>query len=502
MNLLDKISEHVFNQPSKVALTGKNKSINYFTLINEVKLLSSRLKQLDIKVIGIYADNTPAWVITDLAALDLEICLIPLPQFFSPGQLKHAIKQSGITSIITDNPQQLRALLVDQLLPDTDLLEIAGSQLSIIKTRVSCKKLPDKIIKITYTSGTTGEPKGVMLKWNQVQTVIESLSELVLASNQDTHLTLMPLAVLLENLAGVYVSLWAGANIILPGLSTIGLTGTVAMNMERTFSAINIYKPSTLIMTPQVLQSCVEYIQHSKVDLPSLRFIALGGAPVSATLLNKAEQLNLPVYEGYGLSECASVTTLNRPAAHKKGSVGKPLPHIDLEVSQNGEIIINNPGFSGYLDEQNIVNKTKWHTRWHTGDLGYLDEDGYLFLTGRKRNVFITAMGRNISPEWVERELVLAPEIIQAAFFGEALPRNTAVIVAAPGCDETVILQALEKINSSLPDYARVSHFILAEEAFTPFNQQLSGTGRIRRQVIYQVYKRQIEQFYPQEQLS
>ena len=498
MKLLEKISEHLLKQPSKIALTGKHSAINYFTLINEVKLLSSRLKQQDIKVIGLYADNTPAWVITDLAALDLEICLIPLPHFFSTGQLKHAIKQSGITNIITDNPQQLRTLLVDELMPGMDLLEVAGSQLSIIRTRVNSKKLPDEIIKITYTSGTTGEPKGVMLKWNQIQTVIDSLSKSVLASNKDTHLTLMPLAVLLENLAGVYVSLWAGANIVLPGLSTIGLTGNVGMDMQRTLSAIKKFEPSTLIMTPQVLQSCVEYLQHSQVNLPSLRFIALGGAPVSIALLNKAEQLNLPVYEGYGLSECASVTTLNIPAANKKGSVGKPLPHIDLEVSQSGEIIINNPGFSGYLDQPNEVNKTNWHT----GDLGYLDEDGYLFLTGRKRNVFITAMGRNISPEWVERELVLAPEIIQAAFFGEALPRNTAVIVAAPGCDESMIWHALEKINASLPDYARVSHFILAEEPFTPFNQQLSGTGRIRRQVINQVYKRQIEQFYPQEQFS
>jgi long-chain acyl-CoA synthetase len=253
-----------------------------------------------------------------------------------------------------------------------------------------------------------------------------------------------------------------------------------------------------LIMTPQVLQASVEYLEQAPKMPESLRFIALGGAPVSQSLLDRAQQLQLPVYEGYGLSECASVTTLNTPFAHKKGSVGRALPHIDLAISESGEVLIKNCGFSGYLGQPHDVTDNTWHS----GDLGYLDDDGYLYLTGRKRNVFITAMGRNVSPEWIERELVLAPEIMQAAVFGEARDTNTAVVVAVPGCDEATLWQVIETVNTSLPDYARISHLIRASEAFTPLNRQLSGTGRNRRQVIYQVYENQIELHYQQEQLS
>jgi len=492
MNLLEKIHSHALAQPGKTALTGSYATLDYHALVNEVERFSTWLDNSQVQVVGLYADNTPAWVIADLASLNCGICLVPLPQFFSPAQLMHAIQQAGINAIITDSPEPLQTSIPAELTLEDETLEVAGSLLSILRTPLKPRQLPKGIVKITYTSGTTGEPKGVMLGWNQIQPVISSLSEAVLADSNDTHLALMPLAVLLENLAGVYVSLWTGANVVLPGLAATGLAGATGLDIQKTMSAIINCSPSTLIMTPQVLQASIEYLEKAPKRLESLRFIALGGAPVSQFLLDKAEQLKLPVYEGYGLSECASVTTLNTPDAHKKGSVGRALPHIDLAISESGEVLIQNCGFSGYLDQP----RDATDNTWYSGDLGYLDDDGYLYLTGRKRNVFITAMGRNVAPEWIERELVLAPEIIQVAVFGEARDRNIAVIVPVPGCDETTLWQAIETVNASLPDYARISHFITASEAFTPLNRQLSGTGRNRRQVIYQAYENQIENYY------
>jgi long-subunit acyl-CoA synthetase (AMP-forming) len=306
----------------------------------------------------------------------------------------------------------------------------------------------------------------------------------------------MPLAVLLENLAGVYVSLWAGADTVLPGLKAVGLGGAVTFDARIMLDLVNKCRPSTLIVTPQVLQAMIEVIHHHPYP-DSLRFIALGGAPVSRSLLDKAASLKLPVYEGYGLSECASVTTLNTPGNNRPGSVGKPLPHIKVTVSNDGEVLIQSSACSGYLGQQNITHDQIWHT----GDLGYLDKEGYLYLTGRKRNVFITAMGRNVSPEWVERELVLAPEILQVAVFGEAQPRNVAVIVTRPGISSETIRQVIKAANQSLPDYARVSDFIIAAEPFSPANQQLSGTGRNRRENIYRAYATKIENIFVQEPL-
>jgi len=498
MTLLEKIKQHAMTTPEKTALTGQDMVVDYTSLLDEVCSLSHYLKTENCRVTGLYMDNTPSWVISDLAVLNAGSCLVPLPPFFTPQQIKHVMHLSGMDSIITDNPELIRRMAGDLALPESGQFEVMGEQLNLIRICVNSRPIPKNVVKITFTSGTTGEPKGVMLTWRQIQATINSLYENVHATCDDIHLPLMPLAVLLENLAGVYVSLWAGGTTILPGLEAIGLSGAVGLNTGKMLKGISRYRPSTLIMTPQILLTMTEATQLKPGSLDAVRFIALGGAPVSRTLLDRAEILGLPVYEGYGLSECASVTTLNTPDFHRKGSVGKPLPHIKLGISDSGEVLIFNHDFSGYLGQPYETG----HQVWHTGDLGYLDDDGYLYLTGRRRNVFITSMGRNISPEWVESELVLSPEIAQVAVFGEARPRNVAVIVPARFCDKTLIAKAIEKANRKLPDYAQISHIVIATEPFTPMNQQLSGTGRNRREAIYQTYERQIEQFYLQEQLS
>ena len=498
MRLLDKIAVHARDNPSYPALTGLTDALDYGSLMDEVNQVTTCLKEQGVQVIGLDADNTPSWVVIDLAALNANVCLVPLPPFFSGQQLQHAMQQAGIEAIFTDNPDKLLARTGNLNTSGSESLLVAGKKLSLIRTGLTPMPLPDDVVKVTYTSGTTGEPKGVMLTAGQIQTVVDSLSDAVKAVPADRHLPLMPLAVLLENLAGVYVSLFAGANTVLPGLAAVGLTGSVGMNATSMLAIIETCKPSTLIMTPQLLQTLIEVSAGQARALESLRFIALGGAPVSGSLLDKAEALKMPVYEGYGLSECASVTTLNTPQAHRKGSVGKPLPHINLTISENGEVLINEHEFSGYLGQPNELSGSVWHT----GDLGYLDRDGYLFLTGRKRNVFITSMGRNVSPEWVERELLMVPEIMQVAVFGEALPRNTAVVMLAQDSDESLVWDAIETVNKQLPDYARVSHLVIADEPFTPMNKQLSGTGRNRREAIYRAYETRISKYYIQENIS
>ena len=114
---------------------------------------------------------------------------------------------------------------------------------------------------------------------------------------------------------------------------------------------------------------------------------------------------------------------MNTPHAHKSGSVGRPLPHVQLQIDADGEIHVGGIGALGYLGEPARAGAAPIAT----GDLGYLDEDGFLYLTGRKKHIFITAFGRNVAPEWVERELLGEPEILQAAVFGESRPHNCAV---------------------------------------------------------------------------
>jgi len=223
-----------------------------------------------------------------------------------------------------------------------------------------------------------------------------------------------------------------------------------------------------------------------------LRFLAVGGAPVARSLLTRASQQGLPVYEGYGLSECASVVAVNTPAACRPGTVGRPLPHVQLDFAADGEILVSGACFKGYLAarEQPLIDP------WPTGDLGFLDDEGYLHLTGRKKNIFITAFGRNVAPEWVERELVLQPVVHQVAVFGEGRPWNVAVVVKAPGADQAMVDAAIAITNRDLPDYARVRGWVPAVEAFQLDNGQLTATGRLRRAVIWKIYAPVCESLY------
>jgi long-chain acyl-CoA synthetase len=190
------------------------------------------------------------------------------------------------------------------------------------------------------------------------------------------------------------------------------------------------------------------------------------------------------------------VVALNTEEARRPGSVGKPLPHARLRFAEDGEILVAGATLLGYTGSAKVHQDGDY---WPTGDLGRLDDDGYLHITGRKKNVFITSFGRNVMPEWVERELTLHPAIAQAAVFGEARPWNTAVIVSrAPAA---AVEAAIAEANRMLPDYAQVRHWLPATAPFTPQNGQLTPNGRLRRDNILDVYGPAIHALY-EEQLD
>jgi long-subunit acyl-CoA synthetase (AMP-forming) len=171
--------------------------------------------------------------------------------------------------------------------------------------------------------------------------------------------------------------------------------------------------------------------------------------------------------------------------------VGKPLPHVLLSFAEDGEILVDGALLQGYSGNRESLDSQHF---WHTGDIGYLDEEGFLYITGRKKNIFITSFGRNVAPEWVERELTLNPAIAQAAVFGEARPFNVAVIVGRGNAQ--AVEQAIAATNELLPDYARIQHWIAADAPFHPGNQQLTPNGRLRRNVIDALYREKINLLY------
>lgn len=490
--ILAALHRHAASHPGKVALQDEHGALTYGELPAEIARLADRLRATAPRAVAILADNGKAWALADLAAHVAGIPSIPLPLFFSPTQLAHILRTAAIDLVLTDQPQRLLAALPT---PSLSVASFCGAVMQVRLQPVEpATALPAGTHKVTFTSGTTGEPKGVCLGWDTMETVAESLRIASAARRDDRHLGLLPLSTLLENIGGLYTPLLAGATICLPGLASVGLSGSSGLDAGRMLAALGDWHASTAIMVPQMLREIVAATRTGTALPHGLRYLAVGGAPVAVRLMETARTLGLPVHEGYGLSECASVVAVNRPDDSRIGSVGKPLPHLELAFADDGEILVRGLRWRGYLGEDDAGTEPDVIA---TGDLGYRDADGFLFITGRKKNLFVTAFGRNVAPEWVEGELAADPAIAQAACFGEARPFNCAVIVHRPDIPQAAIEAALEQANRRLPDYARIRAWIPAAEPFTADNGLSTPNGRLRRSAIFGRYAAQIDALYP-----
>lgn len=487
-SLFAALADHARRQPGALALAGSRARVHYGELLPQVRALAGIIRA---QRVGLALDNGPAWVLADLALLLKGAVCVPVPGFFSPGQVEHLVADAGLQALLTDQP---RRYLERYPALRAEPITLAGEDLYWLywPEADGVPGVPPGTAKVTYTSGTTGQPKGVCLAASTLLRVSTSLCQASSAASDDRALSLLPLATLLENIAGVYVPLLAGGQCTLPSLEETGMAGAAGIDASVLLRALRQCLPTGLVLVPQLLQVLVEAAETG-VPLPAtLRFVAVGGAPVSLQLLERAARLGIPVYEGYGLSEAGSVVCLNTPEASRPGSVGRPLPHACLRLADDGEILLGGDRFSGYLGDT-VPARPAWHA---TGDLGYQDGDGFIYLTGRSQHRFCTAYGRNVAPEWVERELLAGGAIAQCAVFGEARAFNTAVIVPRPGATVEQVQADLDSANARLPDYARVSRFTLAGAPFSTANGQLTGTCRPRRERIAEEYQQAIAALY------
>ena len=432
---------------------------------------------------ALLADNGLGWAVADLAMHRQQLPCVPLPGFFSPAQWRHALNDAGIDCLLTDDPARLGELLAGWRAAGVS----KRSGLAMFRRRLdpaARRPLPPGTARITYTSGSTGSPKGVCLSAQQLDAVAQSLALATASLGIERHLCLLPLATLLENIAGIRVPLLAGATCLLPPASTTGMS-YAAPQPDRLLGSIAAFRPESLVLVPELLRLLVAATEGGWEVPDSLRFVAVGGAPVSAGLLERAEAVGLPVFEGYGLSECASVVCLNTPEARRRGSVGRPLAHARVRLDDGGQIMVSGVTLLGYLGDD----RRDPGSEWATGDLGEVDADGYVYVRGRLGNVFITSLGRNIAPEWVERELTQQPGVRHAMVHGEGRPWSVALVSAAgAGVDDALIEQGIAAANARLPDYARVRHWARVPETFSFENGLLTPNGRLRRREILQRY--------------
>lgn len=459
--LLELLHGRVQQHPDRIALRGADVELSYQQLWQAVRALAEQLRSLDVKRIGLCGDNTPAWVLADLSCLLAEVVCVPVPLFFSGSQVEHLIQQAGLNALLFS--------------AQTEHAEAIGHGVWLQRLPAPCSAawMPQQTAKITFTSGSTGTPKGVCLSAGQMAATACALQQRLGGVELQQHLCILPLATLLENIAGVYLSLLMGATVTVTPLPALGMTGSSGLDVDLLIAGLNQHQPHSLILVPELAMALVSAAEHGQLATGAFRFLAVGGGRVSPELLARGRAAGLPLYEGYGLSECGSVVALNVPGAEREGTVGRSLGHVQIQVTGDLRIMVRGNTHLGYLGDAQQDNG------WlDTGDLGTISADGFLTVNGRAKNLIITSFGRNISPEWLESELVQAAGAVQAAVFGDGEPLPSALLVIRDERTPDTLRAALTELNSRLPDYARLQAVYIRRQPLTRAQGHITANGR------------------------
>lgn len=466
--LLENIEKFASQSPDRLALRGASAreletvQLSYSQLWSEINLIKQQILDNKFKCIALRAENSIDWIIVDLASLLANVTLIPIPMFFSNQQVQHILDTGNIDLLVGDWGN----------FTSKESLEFSFLDSYKIENSENVIPLFHNTSKITFTSGSTGTPKGVCLSGVHLQQVTQSLIDTIQdnENNPQRHLVLLPLSTLLENISGVYVPLQMGLCSVVYNGKEVGLSGSSSFDALSFCKILQQEDPHSLVLTPALLQVLIQIGSQQPLLIKNLKFVAVGGARVSTSVMEQATLLGIPAFEGYGLSECGSVVSLNSPVNNKFGSSGKPLPHCKVSVDTDGEILVTGASMLGYLGEISSNNVIR------TGDIGFLDDDDYLHITGRKSNLLISSYGRNISPEWIESEAQSHPELQNIVIMGDAQTTLTAVVQAQKHSLESKVV-AINKLNSILPDYAQIGA-LLSVPKFSDDKYFMTTNGR------------------------
>jgi len=376
----------------------------------------------------------------------------------------------------------------------------------------------DSIATILYTSGTTGEPKGVVL--SQRNLVSNTLAKIKAHGFDDTdvRMGILPLSHVFGRTCDLYTTIASGSQLAL------------ARARETVMDDCAAVHPTYINAVPHFFDKCYRLLgEAGQADRPGslrellggkIRTCLCGGAPLSRHVYDFFWRQDVPVLEGYGLTETSPVISDGTLANHKQGTVGRPIPGVEVRIGRDGEILTRGPHVMvGYWNDPDATAEAIRDGWFHTGDLGELDEDGFLRITGRKKEIIVTAGGRNIVPAFLESRLTEDPLIHQAMVVGEGRNYLAALIVpdrdalaaemAARGMaiasDAQILADAQvhalfeERIQQRLANvapYEQVRRFTLLDRPFSLEQGELTPKQSLRRSVIETRYALQIEAAY------
>jgi long-chain acyl-CoA synthetase len=541
--------------------------------------LRAGLSRLGIKRgdrVAILCENSPTWVVVDIAALGLGAIVVPLYTTSGADETRHVLTDSGARLLALDNAERLARIRELGPLPGLETIiaayagashDGAGPGIVSIEQASAYESVPaaagsrDELATFIYTSGTTGPPKGAMLSHGNIIANCESNLAALDLNAADLTLSFLPVAHSFERTAGYYTVLMGGGTIAYAeGLAQLAsnlleVEPTVVLTVPRLLEVIHSRVMRTVESSPplrrRIFHAAVatgiraaDY-RHRGRPLPPhlaaamallrrlvlgriraifgrrLRYLVSGGAPLSAEINRLLAAAEVPIVEGYGLTEASPVVSCNLHGATRIGTVGRPLEGVEVRLAGDGELLVRGANvMKGYYHREDETREAIDPDGWlHTGDIARID-DGYISITDRKKDIIVLSGGKNISAANLEVRLASDPFIAQACVVGDRRKHLAAILVpdfqtlAAKPPDhlqidkrepaELVNDRALRdffrarirEFNRPLSDVERIVDFILTDRPFSQENGELTPTMKIRRRTVQQHYQGQIESLY------
>ena len=533
--------------------------------------------------VALLSENRPGWALADLAILCGGGLTVPIYPNLAADQEAYILENCQARICFVSTREQLEKVLsvrqktpVERVValdpvPDADPAALSMDRLKALgeQKRDESPELlqerldtiqPSDVATIIYTSGTTGAPKGVMLSHDNILSNVKAVLPLFGIGASDTSLSFLPLSHSFERVAGYYGMLYAGASI-----AYAESIDTVAQNM------VDV-RPTVIFSVPRLYEKMYGRIMEAVRQGPALkrwlfararalgervvdrrlsgervgvglglahalagllvfrqlrartggrlRFFVSGGAPLSQAIARFFWAAGLPIFEGYGLTETSPVISANRPGSVRLGTVGKPIPGVEVRIAEDGEILCKGPnvmvGYYRMPEETAAAIVDGW---FKTGDIGHLDEDGFLVITDRKKELIKTAGGKFIAPQPIESKLKQSRFVSHAVVVGNRRKYAAALIV--PNFDELrdhvrrsgigyadeedlvgrpevrkLYDEIVEDVNRGLSHFETVKRYTLVPQEFSVESGELTPTMKVRRGLVEQRYANRIEEMY------
>ena len=534
-----------------VRRAGRWEEISFTELRAGVDELARGLVHLGVEVgdrVGVLAQTRTEWLQVQLAVAAVGAVVVPIYPTSGQQECEWILGDSGAVAVICENADQagkiarvrnslpmLRDIVVmdaDGVHPSLETLRKRGHDGDGTEVeRRSAASDPDDPVVIVYTSGTTGRPKGCVLTNRNLMSTCAAALRKDLVRPDDLVYLFLPMAHVFAQLThltvtavgGTVAYCSAGATAIMSDLAEVRPTAfpSVPRIFEKIYAKVTSAVPSEALA--KMVQAAEQGDEQMFAEVRALfggrmRICLSGAAPIAPEILRFFHAAGVPVYESYGLSESAAVGTVNTPGATRIGTVGRPIQG-KMRVASDGELLMKGPQvFTGYWKQPDTTADALVDGWLHTGDLGEIDADGFVRITGRKKDLIITANGKNLAPGATENELRQSPWISHAVMCGDRRPYPVALITLdaeqstswalerglSADLDELCthpevaahVREAVDKVNARYAPHQQIKRFRILGRDFSTETGELTPTLKVKRGVVYEKFAHEIDRLY------